>query len=286
LHDQTLEHYTLRDGVIHYKNKLWIPAGHPLIVQILESLHASLVGGHSGIPVTLRRAKGLFYWKNMKTYVRQFVQECAICQCAKPDRAKYPGLLAPLPVLDQFWQMVSMDFVEGLPRSGCFNSVLVVVDKLSRYAHFIGLSHPYTLSTVVTAYMDNVHKLHGMPESIVSDRDNIFTSRFWREMATLIGTKLRMSSSHHPQTDGATECVNQCLDAYLWCFTHACLVKWAQWLSLAKFWYNASPHSAMDGKSPFEVLYGHSPRHFGLSPADACSIPDLDAWIQDRDLTL
>jgi hypothetical protein len=105
-------------------------------------------------------------------------------------------------------------------------------------------------------------------------------------MATLTGTKLRMISSHHPQTDGATECVNQCLEVYLRCFTHACLVKWAQWLSLAKFWYNASPHSALDGKSPFEVLYGHSPRHFGLSPADVCSIPDLDAWIQDRDLTL
>jgi hypothetical protein len=286
LHDPTLEHYTLRDGVIRYKNRMWIPDGHPLIVQILESLHASPVGGHSGIPITLRRAKGLFYWKNMKQSVRQFVQECAICQRAKPDRAKYPGLLAPLPVPDQFWQMVSMDFVEGLPRSGRFNSVLVVVDKLPRYAHFIGFSHPYTASIVASAYMDNVHKLHGMPESIVSDRDIIFTSKFWREMANLTGTKLRMSSSHHPQTDGATERVNQCLEAYLRCFTHACPIKWAQLLSLAEFWYNASPHSALNGKSPFEVLYGHSRLHFGLSPADACSIPDLDAWIQDRDLTL
>jgi hypothetical protein len=162
--------------------------------------------------------------------------------------------------------------------------VFVVVDKLSRYAHFIGLSHPYTVSTVAAAYMDNVHKLHGMPESIVFDRDNIFTSRFWREMAALTGTELRMSSSHHPQMDGTTERVNQCLEAYLRCFTHACPLKWAQWLSLAEFWYNTSGHSALDGKSPFEVLYGHPPRHFGLTTADTCSVLDLETWLQDRQL--
>jgi hypothetical protein len=147
-------------------------------MKILESLHASPMGGHSGIPVTLRRVKGLFYWKNLKAAIRAYVQQCVICQHAKPDRSKYPGLLAPLPVSNQFWQMVSMDFIDGLPRSGHFISVLVVVDKLSRYAHFVGLAHPYTVSTVASAYMDNVHKLHGMPESIVSDRDSIFTSRF------------------------------------------------------------------------------------------------------------
>jgi transposase InsO family protein len=175
--------------------------------------------------------------------------------------------------------MVSLDFVDGLPRSGRVNSVLVVVDKLSRYAHFIGLSHPYTVSTVVAAYMDNVHKLHGMPDSIVSDRDSIFTSKFWREMAAVTRIKLRMSSSHHPQTDGTTERVNQCLEAYLRCFTHACPVKWAQWLSLVEFWYNTSAHSALDGKSPFQVLYGHSPRHFGLSTDDTCVVPDVEAWL-------
>uniref|UniRef100_A0A8R7QVN2 Integrase catalytic domain-containing protein n=1 Tax=Triticum urartu TaxID=4572 RepID=A0A8R7QVN2_TRIUA len=147
--------------------------------------------------------------------------------------------------------MLTMDFVEGLPRSGRFNCVMVVVDKLSRYAHFVGLFHPFTAPVVAAAFMDNVHKLHGMPESIVSDRDRIFTSRFWRELAALSGVKLRMSSSQHPQIDGTTERVNQCLEGYLRCFTHACPVKWAQWLSLAVFWYNTSMHSALDGKSPF-----------------------------------
>lgn len=105
-------------------------------------------------------------------------------------------------------------------------------------------------------------------------------------MAALTGTKLRMSSSHHPQSDGTTEWVNQCLEAYLRCFTHACPVKWAQWLSLAEYWYNTAGHSALGGKSPFEVLYGHSPRHFGLTSADACTVSDLQSWLQYRSLML
>jgi hypothetical protein len=76
------------------------------------------------------------------------------------------------------------------------------------------------------------------------------------------------------------------LEAYLRCFSHACPTKWAQWLSLAEFWYNTCPHSALDGKSPFQVVYGHSPRHFGLTPSDACPLPDLDGWLQDRALML
>lgn len=105
-------------------------------------------------------------------------------------------------------------------------------------------------------------------------------------MAAMSGIKLRMSSSHHPQTDGATERVNQCLEAYLRCFSHACPTKWAQWLPLAKYWYNTGGHSALEGKSPFQVLYGHSPRHFGLTTADTCPVPDLQNWLEDRSLML
>jgi hypothetical protein len=229
--DET-DDFSLRDGVIRYKNKLWLPSNSPLPSKIMSVMHSSPLGGHSGFLVTFCRIKSLFYWDHMKNQIKKFVQECVVCQRAKPDRSRYPGLLAPLPVPDQFWQMVTMDFIDGLPRSGRFNSILVVVDKMSRYAHFIGLSHPYTASTVAAAYMENVHKLHGLPESIVSDRDSIFTSKFWQELTSLAGIQLRMSSSHHPQTDGTTERVNQCLEAFLRCFTHSCPLKWAQWLSL------------------------------------------------------
>lgn len=192
------EVFSLQNGLIRYKQRFWLPSGSPMTVKIIEAFHASPLGVHSGVPVTLRKLKKLFYWKGMTNQVHKMVQECLICQRAKPDRAKYPGLLAPLPVPSQYWQLLAMDFVEGLPKSGCFNCILVVVDKLSKYAHFIGLQHPFIVSTVTTAFMDNIYKLHGMPESIVIDSDCIFTSRFWREIAALTSTKLKMSSSHHP----------------------------------------------------------------------------------------
>jgi len=118
-----------------------------------------------------------------------------------------------------------LDFIEGLPRSGRFNCILVVVDKFSRYAHFIPLSHPFTAATVANAFVENVFKLHSMLETIVSDRDRIFNSLFWRQLFQSTGTRLNMSSSYHPQSDGQTERVNQCLEGYLRFFAHACPTK-------------------------------------------------------------
>jgi hypothetical protein len=163
--------FTLRDRILRFNNRIWLPANSELHTKIVLELHASAVGGHSGIPVTLRRVKQLFYWQGLKSTVKKLVSECITCQKEKPDRAKYPGLLQPLPVPAAAWQIISMDFIEGLPHSGRCNCILVVVDKFSRYAHFIGLSHPFTAASVAVAFMDNVHKLHGMPESIISDRD-------------------------------------------------------------------------------------------------------------------
>lgn len=101
--------------------------------------------------------------------------------------------------------------------------------------------------------MDNIYKLHGMPQAIVSDRDRVFTGHLWQELFKLSGTQLRMSSAYHPQSDGQTEQVNQSVEAYLRCFIQACPSKWSQWLSLAEFCYNTDFHSALN-KSPFEVL--------------------------------
>ena len=120
-----------------------------------------------------------------------------------------------------------MDFIEGLPMSSNHNVILVVVDKFTKYAHFLPLRHPFTAVTVAHAFMDGVYKLHGLPETIISDKDRIFTSRFWQELFKLSDTTLHMSSAYHPQTDGQTERLNQCVEGYLRCFVHSYPKKWA-----------------------------------------------------------
>jgi hypothetical protein len=162
---------------------------------------------------------------------------------------------------------------------------MVVVDKFSKFAHFIPLLHPYSASKVAQVFLDNIFRLHGMPTHIVSDRDPIFTSTFWKEFFKLAHTTLCMSSAYHPQSDGQTERVNQCLETYLRCFVHSCPRQWLKWLSLAEFWYNTSQHSAL-GRSPFEVLYGRSPRHFGLTDADVSPVPDVAAKLAERETML
>lgn len=155
---------------------------------------------------------------------------------------------------------------------------MVVVDKFSKYAHFIPLSHPFTALSVAQSYMQNVYNLHGLPAAIILDRDRIFTSDFWRELFTLAGTELRMSSAYHPQSDGQTERVNQCLEAYLRCFVQGCPKQWVSWLHLAEFWYNTCYHSAL-GSTPFQVLYGHSPKQLGIDLIDQCEVHDLKEWL-------
>ncbi|WVZ83102.1 hypothetical protein U9M48_030280 [Paspalum notatum var. saurae] len=213
----------------------------------------------------------------MKKAVHTYVQSCLTCQKAKPDRARLPGLLQPLPVPNTAWQVISMDFVEGLSSSGQANCILVVIDFFTKYAHFLPLHHPYTASSVLSIYC-----LHGLPATIVADRDKIFTSHFWQELFRLAGVSLHMSSTYHPQSDGQTERLNQTMETYLRCFVNACPSKWINWISQAEFWYNTSHHSAI-GRSPFEALC-YKPRHFGISELDAASPTALHDWLQERPL--
>jgi transposase InsO family protein len=227
------------------------------------------------------RLKQMFDWRGMKSDARAFVRSYLVCQQAKSDRSRLPGLLQPLPVPAAAWQLISLDFVEGLPRSGNANCILVVVDSFTKYGHFISLLHPFIAAGVAKVFLNQIYRLHGLPNAIVSDHDRLFTSHFWQELFRLVDVKLQMSTSYHPQSDGQTERLNQTMETFLRCFVNACPTKWSLWLPLAEFWYNSTPHSAINC-SPFEALYGHPPRHFGISALDSVTVPELSSWLQDR----
>lgn len=124
-----------------------------------------------------------------------FVQQCVICQQDKHLNSHPAGLLQPLPIPKGSWCDISIDFIEGLPKSDSYTVILVIVDRFTKYAHFIPLKHPYTAKSVAQLVFDNVIKLHGMPKSVVSDRDKVFTSVFWQELFKMVGTKLLLSSA-------------------------------------------------------------------------------------------
>jgi hypothetical protein len=133
-----------------------------------------------------------------------------------------------------------------------------VPNRLSKYAHFVAISHPYTAVSITQVFFENIFKLHGMPKSIVCDRDPAFTSRFWTELFQLHGTSFNFSSAYHPQTDGQTEVVNRTLEMYLRCFTSNQPKEWGKLLAWAEYSYNTSWHSTIK-TTPFEVVYGRKP---------------------------
>jgi transposase InsO family protein len=143
-------------------------------------------------------------------------------------------------VPERAWKVVSLDFVEGLPLSEGRNCILVVVDLFTKHEHFLSFCHPFRAATVAKVFISQVYHLHGIPSALVSDRDKIFTSALWRELFKLAKVELHMSTAYHPQSDGQTERVNQCLETFLRCFVHACPRQWHHWLDLAEFWYNTS----------------------------------------------
>ncbi|KAG6636295.1 hypothetical protein CIPAW_11G101300 [Carya illinoinensis] len=142
------------------------------------------MAGHTGYLKTYQRAKMDFYWSGMKTDIKKWMRECEMCQTVKYNVLP-TGLLQPLPIPEQAWTEISMDFIEGLPKSKVASVILVIVDKFTKYGHFMTLSHPYIARDVAQVFMDAVFKLNGLPKMLVSDRDPIFRSSFWKDLFEL-----------------------------------------------------------------------------------------------------
>jgi hypothetical protein len=277
--------FTWKNDSLWYKDRLYLCKNSQLKQKVLLELHTSLVGGHSGFLKTYHRVKKDFFWDGLKTNVQRFVAEFLVCQQNKVETIKTPGLLQPLSIPSQRWEEVSMDFITGLPKSEGKSVIMVIVDRLTKYAHFCALSHPFKASTVATAFMETVQKLHGSPKIIVSDRDPIFIGHFWTELFSCLGTQLAHSSSYHPQSDGQTEIVNKCLEGYLRCFFSDKQAQWFKWLPLAEWWYNTSFHTATK-MTPFMALYGYHPPSITSSLKEKSKVQAVEDHIENQQQVL
>jgi hypothetical protein len=146
--------FSLEKGLITHQGRIYIGENLSLQTKLISSLHDSAFGGHSGIQATYQRIKQLYFWPGLKLAVENYVKQCQICQQAKSMHTKPAGLLQPLPPPTKPWQEITLDFIEGLPTSEGANSILVVVDRLTKYAHFLPLHHPYTAQSVSKLFVD------------------------------------------------------------------------------------------------------------------------------------
>ncbi|MCH80967.1 Ty3/gypsy retrotransposon protein, partial [Trifolium medium] len=277
-----LSEYQFVDGLLLRQGRIWISPTSRFKELLLREFHETLVGGHAGLSRTMKRLAENFYWDNMKKEVQLFIRQCVVCQQTKYNTGKPNGLLQPLPLPNNVWEDISMDFITGLPISKGNSVIMVVVDRFSKAIHLGALAAGFTAYKVAELFVSIVCKHHGLPKSIVSDRDPIFISRFWNDLFKFSGTLLRMSSSYHPQTDGQTEVMNRTVEQYLRAFVHEKPSQWFSLLPWAEFHYNTAIHTA-SGLSPFQVMYGKPPPSIpdyisGTSTIDAC-----DAVLTSRD---
>jgi hypothetical protein len=175
-----------------------------------------------------------------------------------------------------------MDFVEGFPKIGGKSVILTVVDQFSKSVHFIPLGHPYSAASVAKAFFDSIVCLHGLPTSIVSDRDPVFTNNMWKDLFRLTRTKLCTSSAFHPQTDGQSEVTNQIIVVYLKCLAGDKPHNWLRWLPWAEYCYNTLYQSALK-TTPFEVVYGRAPPQMLPYQAGSTRVAAVDRQFRDRD---
>lgn len=273
--------YHMRKGLLLYKGKWVIGGNGGLRRQVFDELHSQSVGGHSGQRATLKRLKEYFYWSTMGQTVGKWIRECANCQQNKGEHVRSPGYLQPLHIPNEPWRDIAMDFITGLPKSRGNEVIWVIVDRFSRYSHFLALPHPITAKSLSLVFFEHCYKLHGLPESIVSDRDSLFLSEFWQNLFKLSGTRLNMSTAYHPQSDGSTERVNQCLEQYLRNMTSEVPKNWSSWLAAAEWWYNTTFHTALN-TTPYQIVYGTKPRHLVWQERVHTNIHSLETMIQEK----
>jgi hypothetical protein len=252
--------FTVTDGIIYTKDgKIYVPGSEQIRTQIIREHHDTPLNGHLGEHKTLERVARQYFWPSMRRTVQQYIHQCQSCQANKGSNQLPIGLLQSIEIPGKRWETVSMDLITKLPTTSRGNDAIIVfVDKFSKMVHYAATTTTCAAPEVARIFFDNVVKLHGVPKSIISDRDPRFTSRFWQQLWKLLGTELRMSTSHHPQTDGQTERSNRTLEDILRHYVSRQQDDWDHHLTAAEIAVNSSVH-ASTGFTPYYLNYGDHP---------------------------
>ena len=256
---------------------MYVPRNYEIRTAILDAAHG-IEGMHQGVKKTLEVVERNYYWPKLQHDVEDFVRSCEICARSKKSTQQPLELLNPIKPPTQPWTEITMDFVELPMTEKGNNYATVIIDRLSKMGHFIVCKKTITASEFAEQFMRGIVKYHDFPKKIISDRDNQFTSRFWRELFVKFGTQLGMSSAYHPESDGQSENRVKILRTLLRSFAQEHGHEWDRYLHLAEFAYN-NAKNATTKKTPFEVVYGYWP----VTPLDILSgttnIPAMDKKI-------
>ena len=265
---ESYSNFVIHDGLIFFCSEglecLAIPdvqLGDRRVREVIIK-HAHSVLAHLGTAKTLSYLRDQVWWKTMVNDVSDFCKSCGFCATSKSATSKPKGLLKTLPVPSYPWQSIGVDFVGPLPEStnhnGSFDMICVIIDHLSAMVHLVPTRQTFTAVQMADVIFDGVYKLHGLPERIVSDRDSLFTSHFWRRLHDLLRVELRLSSAYHPETDGATERANRTMTQMLRQCVQPDQKDWAMKLPAIEFAMN-SARSDSSGMTPFYLNYGRTP---------------------------
>jgi transposase InsO family protein len=251
--------WTIDNGLLLFNGRLVVPDQDDIYARLLDEIHRQASIAHPGKKKTKELVRSRYYWPTWVKDVDRYIDNCLICKRTKEWHDKTPGLLKPLPIPDRPWQHISIDFCSFPKDRHGFDNVMVVVDRLSKRS--ISIPCQKTISALETArlFILHIYRWKGPPDTIISDRGGQFVSAFWMEFCKIIGAKLKLSTAHHPQTDGQTEIVNKSNETRLRPFISHYQDDWSEWLPMMDFAAAALLHEST-GLAPAQIDNGFLPR--------------------------